>query len=168
MEGLSGPLLGHNNPCETSVQVGNNVSKVVRGMVVTKGEADEFMVHTAISISNVKPADCQCFVSPLSLLDHRQEVQMTFSTAWDPVNKRLLDGCIHVSITDRELLPSHLRMKVYTLPSQEVKTMGLKLAGEDGSFMLITSHGVGLHPPSIVQGYVWLSNTGYTVSKGLL
>jgi hypothetical protein len=59
MEGLSDPLLGPDNPCEASVQVGNNVSKVVRGMLVTKGEADEFMVHTAIRISNVKPVDCQ-------------------------------------------------------------------------------------------------------------
>ena len=58
MEGLSDPLLGPANPCEASVQVGNNVGKVVRGMVVTKREADEFMVRTAIRISNVKPADC--------------------------------------------------------------------------------------------------------------
>jgi hypothetical protein len=58
MEGLSGPLLDPDKLCEASVQVGNNVSKVVRGMLVTKGEADEFMVHTAISINNVWPADC--------------------------------------------------------------------------------------------------------------
>ena len=60
MEGLSDPLLGPDNPCEASVQVENNVGKVVRGMVVTKGEVDEFMVHTAIRISNVKQADSLC------------------------------------------------------------------------------------------------------------